>query len=221
MIELIFFMFICLPLARVGRSDAEVANEQWQQHKARNHSVIVDLFHGQFRSTVTCPDPECKNVSVTFDPFMSLSLPLPDPHELNSQLVYVIVHRRPCLSGGWNLDDPAEMRGACNPLPVLYTLRVRASLILLQGSWGSLACLQLLSDMLMMPSPAVLSCQVSRLGSLVDVQTALAKVTGIGAECWFLCEFKQHRIHPLAADTPGKGLLLVWSGAPFVWVLML
>ncbi|KAJ1799053.1 hypothetical protein LPJ59_002096 [Coemansia sp. RSA 2399] len=58
-----------------GRPDAEVADERWDIHKQRDDSVIVDLFQGQYRSTLVCP--ECENVSVTFDPFMYLTLPLP------------------------------------------------------------------------------------------------------------------------------------------------
>jgi len=37
--------------------------------------VILDLFHGLLKSTVVCP--ECNKISVTFDPFCYLSLPLP------------------------------------------------------------------------------------------------------------------------------------------------
>ncbi len=33
------------------------------------------MFQGQYKSTLVCPD--CKKISVTFDPFMYLSLPLP------------------------------------------------------------------------------------------------------------------------------------------------
>ncbi|EOY33223.1 hypothetical protein QUC31_019057 [Theobroma cacao] len=58
-----------------GRQDEEVANEYWQNHLARNDSIIVDVCQGQFKSTLVCP--ECKKVSITFDPFMYLSLPLP------------------------------------------------------------------------------------------------------------------------------------------------
>mmetsp|Transcript_27882 Transcript_27882/g.60990 ORF Transcript_27882/g.60990 Transcript_27882/m.60990 type:complete len:487 (-) Transcript_27882:9-1469(-) len=58
-----------------GRPDDEVADQAWQYHKARNDSVIVDLFQGQYKSTLVCPACSCK--SVTFDPFMYLSLPLP------------------------------------------------------------------------------------------------------------------------------------------------
>lgn len=37
--------------------------------------MIVDTFHGLFKSTLVCP--ECAKVSVTFDPFCYLTLPLP------------------------------------------------------------------------------------------------------------------------------------------------
>lgn len=58
-----------------GRPDEEVADEFWRNHKARNDSVIVDVCQGQYKSTLVCP--VCQKVSITFDPFMYLSLPLP------------------------------------------------------------------------------------------------------------------------------------------------
>eukprot|EP00268_Persea_americana_P027801 TRINITY_DN27076_c0_g1_i2.p1 TRINITY_DN27076_c0_g1~~TRINITY_DN27076_c0_g1_i2.p1 ORF type:complete len:926 (-),score=172.52 TRINITY_DN27076_c0_g1_i2:429-3206(-) len=58
-----------------GRLDEEVADECWRNHKARNDSIIVDVCQGQYKSTLVCP--VCSKVSVTFDPFMYLSLPLP------------------------------------------------------------------------------------------------------------------------------------------------
>ncbi|KAK6119833.1 hypothetical protein DH2020_046428 [Rehmannia glutinosa] len=58
-----------------GRPDEEVADEYWKNHLARNDSIIVDVCQGQYRSTLVCP--LCRKVSVTFDPFMYLSLPLP------------------------------------------------------------------------------------------------------------------------------------------------
>ena len=46
-----------------GGGDKELlalANESWDGYKKRNDSVIVDLFQGQYRSTLVCP--ECKKV---------------------------------------------------------------------------------------------------------------------------------------------------------------
>ncbi|BES88324.1 unnamed protein product [Nesidiocoris tenuis] len=57
------------------REDKVLAREAWERHRKRNDSIIVDTFHGLLKSRVVCPD--CKKVSVTFDPFCNLSLPLP------------------------------------------------------------------------------------------------------------------------------------------------
>uniref|UniRef100_H3BAQ6 Ubiquitin carboxyl-terminal hydrolase 4 n=1 Tax=Latimeria chalumnae TaxID=7897 RepID=H3BAQ6_LATCH len=58
-----------------GRLDLVVAKEAWENHRLRNDSIIVDIFHGLFKSTLVCP--ECAKISVTFDPFCYLTLPLP------------------------------------------------------------------------------------------------------------------------------------------------
>ncbi|KAG6405437.1 hypothetical protein SASPL_133026 [Salvia splendens] len=68
-----------------GQPDEVVADEFWKYHKARNDSVIVDICQwgtvitmdtgGQYKSTLVCP--VCDKISITFDPFMYLSLPLP------------------------------------------------------------------------------------------------------------------------------------------------
>ncbi|XP_038706727.1 ubiquitin carboxyl-terminal hydrolase 8 isoform X1 [Tripterygium wilfordii] len=58
-----------------SRPVEEVADDYWRYHLARNDSIIVDVCQGQYKSTLVCP--VCKKVSVTFDPFMYLSLPLP------------------------------------------------------------------------------------------------------------------------------------------------
>lgn len=58
-----------------GQPEEEVAREAWKRHKERNNSIIVDWFQGQLKSTLVCP--ECERVSITFDPSMYLSLPLP------------------------------------------------------------------------------------------------------------------------------------------------
>lgn len=44
-------------------------------HKLRNDSVIADLFMAMYKSTLICPD--CGHVSITFDPYNQLTLPLP------------------------------------------------------------------------------------------------------------------------------------------------
>ncbi|KAL8440392.1 hypothetical protein Efla_000280 [Eimeria flavescens] len=58
-----------------GASDSVTALRSWQRHKEIHDSVVVDLFQGQYRSQLVCP--QCRRLSVTFDPFLNLSLPLP------------------------------------------------------------------------------------------------------------------------------------------------
>ena len=70
-----------------GRPDDVVAAEAWHDHQLRNDSIIVDLFQGQYKSTVVCP--ECERVSVTFDPFMYLSLPLPSVTSVTMPVLFI------------------------------------------------------------------------------------------------------------------------------------
>uniref|UniRef100_A0A8D0A2D6 Ubiquitin carboxyl-terminal hydrolase n=1 Tax=Sander lucioperca TaxID=283035 RepID=A0A8D0A2D6_SANLU len=78
-----------------GRPDQEVAEEAWRNHRRRNDSVIVDTFHGLFKSTLVCP--ECHKVSVTFDPFCYLSVPLPVSKERVMEVFFVSLdpHAKP------------------------------------------------------------------------------------------------------------------------------
>uniref|UniRef100_A0A8C1XHU6 Ubiquitin carboxyl-terminal hydrolase 15 n=1 Tax=Cyprinus carpio TaxID=7962 RepID=A0A8C1XHU6_CYPCA len=64
-----------------------VAEEAWESHIKRNDSIIVDIFHGLFKSTLVCP--VCSKISVTFDPFCYLTLPLPMKKERTLE-VYLV-----------------------------------------------------------------------------------------------------------------------------------
>ena len=83
----------------------------WEQHLVRNRSCIVDLFQGQLCSAVTCN--ECGNVSRTFDPFTSLSLPLPVQHDIT--VMVTMLRRMPRLSSAavrLNLGRDGSAKGA-------------------------------------------------------------------------------------------------------------
>ncbi|XP_005089176.1 ubiquitin carboxyl-terminal hydrolase 32 [Aplysia californica] len=71
-----------------GRPDRIVAREAWENHLLRNQSIIVDLFHGILKSQVKCKT--CEHVSVRFDPYSHLSLPLPMDSCIHLE---VIVHK--------------------------------------------------------------------------------------------------------------------------------
>jgi len=65
-----------------------VALESWIAHVTRNQSIIVDLMTGQYKSKVLCPD--CKFESITFDPFITVTLPIPQETKYN--LDYFVIH---------------------------------------------------------------------------------------------------------------------------------
>ena len=58
-----------------ARPDEVVAALSWEAYEKRNRSVIADVFGGQLKSHVTCN--VCDRESTTFDPFFSVSVPLP------------------------------------------------------------------------------------------------------------------------------------------------
>lgn len=60
-------------LSRKG--EERYAAEAWHDHLLWHRSMLVDLCQGQLRSEVRCI--ECDYASITFDPFLFLSLPLP------------------------------------------------------------------------------------------------------------------------------------------------
>ncbi|KIK95662.1 hypothetical protein PAXRUDRAFT_11300 [Paxillus rubicundulus Ve08.2h10] len=66
---------------------AQLAQKSWHGYMQRNDSVIVDLFQGQYQSTLVCP--ECKKISITFDPFMYLTLPLPVTMKWKHSVFYI------------------------------------------------------------------------------------------------------------------------------------
>ncbi|XP_043480258.1 uncharacterized protein LOC122509966 isoform X1 [Leptopilina heterotoma] len=71
----------------VASQDEIEADKHWAKHLKANRSVIVDTFQGQFKSTVVCA--VCKHVSVTYEPFMYLSVPLPHAMERQLSVTYV------------------------------------------------------------------------------------------------------------------------------------
>ncbi|XP_065576578.1 ubiquitin carboxyl-terminal hydrolase 15-like [Artemia franciscana] len=105
------------------RDDEIVAQEAWENYRKRNDSIIVDLFHGLLKSTVICP--KCSKVSVTFDPFCTLSLPLPAKKEKTVEVHLVkegpsqrpIRHRFAVPKAG-NVRDLLEVVSKQNGVPV-------------------------------------------------------------------------------------------------------
>ena len=95
-----------------GRPDVLVAQEAWDNHILRNKSIIVDLFHGQLKSKVTCK--VCGHESVRFDPFFTLSLPLPMERCVRVEVVIILQDGSTPVKYGLSLD----MEDRCSVIPV-------------------------------------------------------------------------------------------------------
>lgn len=73
----------------------QLAEESWKTYKLRNESVILDLFGGLYMSTIICP--VCSLTSITFDPFMDLTLPLPSSQVWSKDIFVFPRIGKPCL----------------------------------------------------------------------------------------------------------------------------
>lgn len=71
----------------------KLAAEHWDIHKRRDDSVIGDLFKGLYKSTLVCPT--CDKVSIKFEPFNNLTLPLPIRNTLMKRARYFPLNDRP------------------------------------------------------------------------------------------------------------------------------
>lgn len=54
--------------------DITACNRWWETHQKRDNSIIMDLFSGQYKSTLRCPF--CDRISITYDQFSCLELPI-------------------------------------------------------------------------------------------------------------------------------------------------
>ncbi|XP_050685922.1 ubiquitin carboxyl-terminal hydrolase 31-like isoform X1 [Eriocheir sinensis] len=69
-----------------GRPDEIVAAETLANHLRCNSSFIQEIFQAQFRSSLKCP--HCQKESNTFDPFVCVSIPIP---QRQVQAIFVCV----------------------------------------------------------------------------------------------------------------------------------
>ena len=72
------------------KKDKVKSLEEWYSFLLRNQSILVDLFFGQFKSTLHCPDSDCQNIQTSFDPFMSIALPIAHKVQLYEVVCFFI-----------------------------------------------------------------------------------------------------------------------------------
>jgi hypothetical protein len=66
--------------------EAVQAEHTWNDYLARNSSIVTDVFSGQFRSKLTCNI--CGEISIAFDPFTNVSIPIPLVKEKQVSVVF-------------------------------------------------------------------------------------------------------------------------------------
>ncbi|CAK7263699.1 hypothetical protein SEPCBS119000_000615 [Sporothrix epigloea] len=85
----------------------DMAAQVWDITKRRDDSIIADLFTGMYKSTLICP--VCQKVSITFDPFTNLTLPLPVQSVWSKTVRYVPLNDSP-VSLQVELDKTSSVR---------------------------------------------------------------------------------------------------------------
>ena len=71
------------------------ADRCWEKYLAENDTIVARTFQGQFKNTVVCS--VCHYVSVSFEPFMYLPVPLPNAHirQVEVTLISGIIGQKP------------------------------------------------------------------------------------------------------------------------------
>lgn len=71
-------------------NDKQISELYWQHFISRERSLLIDSFYGQLKSKLQCT--QCGHLSLTFDPFNILSLPVPNQKLIEVSFKYVPYH---------------------------------------------------------------------------------------------------------------------------------
>jgi ubiquitin C-terminal hydrolase len=69
-------------------NDEQAADRWWNNFLQRENSIITDLFYGQYKITMKCPD--CKNFQTTYEPFLTLSLPIGEKSDSRARFKIIL-----------------------------------------------------------------------------------------------------------------------------------
>ena len=70
--------YIPIEEQKSNESDKEASERYWNCHIRRENSIIIDLFHGQFKNIIKCSN--CRYEEKNYEPFINISLPIPKQH---------------------------------------------------------------------------------------------------------------------------------------------
>ncbi|EFP82394.2 S-formylglutathione hydrolase [Puccinia graminis f. sp. tritici CRL 75-36-700-3] len=87
----------------------KLAKTCWNLYRRRNDSVIVDLFQGQYKSTLICPD--CNKVAIKFDEIMYLTLQLPINKKFRGTIYFVPLDlSKPRIKVNYQINKDSTIR---------------------------------------------------------------------------------------------------------------
>lgn len=86
----------------------KMAKEVWDITKRRDDSVIGDLFTGMYKSTLVCPD--CAKVSITFDPFSTVTMQLPIESTWGHEVFFFPLNDKP-IRVAVDMDKQGSIKG--------------------------------------------------------------------------------------------------------------
>ena len=92
--------YIEKPEQEEDESDHDAAEKAWGIHLQREDSKVFDYFMGQIKSKLQCTTKGCGRVSITFDPSMYLSVPIPGSTDRELKVTFVPLERSvnsPCV----------------------------------------------------------------------------------------------------------------------------
>ncbi|XP_018014152.1 uncharacterized protein LOC108671170 [Hyalella azteca] len=96
-------------IERNADRDLRLAEESWKNFIGEGEgSVLMDTFYGQFKSCLVCS--VCGHSSVKFDPFGTLSVPLPHANETQIVVTYVSYDKSPALRCLVTLNKMSDVR---------------------------------------------------------------------------------------------------------------
>ena len=108
-------------LKEKGENETEIdcAKRFWDLHVQLNDSIITDLFSGLFKSEVHCN--KCNFDNITFDPFNTLTLPIPSIQEIYSNwndIFYIPKYsiRKSCRFVAMNMKNNLSLKNIMEEL---------------------------------------------------------------------------------------------------------
>ncbi|KAI8928791.1 hypothetical protein BC831DRAFT_446592 [Entophlyctis helioformis] len=117
---------------RAGESDDEFARISWDAYRRRNDSVIVDLFQALLKNRTVCQ--VCSHVSIKFDPYMYLQVPIPQPRDTAVEIV-AVPHDAPSAPAA--SMRPRKIHVILPKASTIRDLKLRVAQLL---AWSPLAC---------------------------------------------------------------------------------